>query len=184
MSDPGFLTVTIPTSEFIRFCNTKAAIDAALECARVRGEALAMIEEKHVGFSPLGLVIIHLTRGERDRFRSALALQPGSPVLAEVVAAREEVERAARRVANQPVQHFDLIGGLARLDAALECARVRGEALTEAGFPALAEVLAAREERLAAAEAAIFNPLDSANERWRAAVAREDAARRKLGGGA
>lgn len=140
MSDPGFLTVTIPTSEFIRFCNTKAAIDAALECARVRGEAL-----RRFAWAPDPIT------GEDRCYACGAWRVPKS------------------------VHKIDCI--------------VENALVLQPTDPALAEVIAAREARILAAD--VYCDAANADQRgtpewhkWLAAWTREDAARRKLGGGA
>ena len=91
---------------------TKAALAAALECARVRGEALQRKDEA------LRQVLDQI--GDWwEVARAALALQSGDPALAELVAAREDlVTLVCRKIRGGDPLWYECERAVERLDAA------------------------------------------------------------------
>ena len=102
----------------------EAALAAALECARVRGEALKCARETveiAYNFADVGGSLARTLAEDIATIDAALAIQPTDPALAEVVAAREEVERVARRLfgpyeKQEPIAALN--NALLRLDSA------------------------------------------------------------------
>ena len=98
--------------------------NAALECARVRGEALKCARETvEIAYNSadVGGSLARTLAEDIATIDAALAIQPGDPALAEVVAAREEVERVARRLfgpyeKQEPIAALN--NALLRLDSA------------------------------------------------------------------